>query len=353
MATLAKGALPANVEELTPAWFTTVLEKRFPGLQVHEARLVQRINGASSKLRMALSGNRDDLPATVIVKAGFEPHSAALAAMHRNETHAYRDLLSTVKVNVPRCFYAGEDAEGKALVILEDLALRNARFLDLQQPIGFDLAARFLDGLACLHARWWEAPTLATRFGWADTSDTMQQSHYFDLLLDPSQFEKYATAPRGAALPKSLLAPERIAKAHAVLTRLHGTMPLTVVHGDAHLGNLYVDADGKPAFLDWQPRRAPWVLDVAYFIIAALDLVDRRRWETALLQYYLSRLTAYGVEPPSFDEAFDAYRREVIWGFLIWLLNGSHFQTESNNTAAATRFGMAMIDHDTFGRLQA
>jgi hypothetical protein len=45
------------------------------------------------------------------------------------------------------------------------------------------------------------------------------------------------------------------------------------------------------------------------------------------------------------------YRCNIVWGLLIWMLNGSQFQTEVNNMAAARRFAMAMIDHDTFGLL--
>jgi hypothetical protein len=118
-----------------------------------------------------------------------------------------------------------------------------------------------------------------------------------------------------------------------------------------HLGNLYLDADGTPGVLDWQPRKGAWSIDVSYFLIAGLDVVDRRRWQGGLLQHYLSRLAAYGVAAPGFDEACLSYRRDVIWGLLIWLLNGSHFQTEANNTAATTRFAMAMVDLDTFGAL--
>lgn len=69
------------------------------------------------------------------------------------------------------------------------------------------------------------------------------------------------------------------------------------------------------------------------------------------LQHYLAALVQHGVTPPSFDEAFAAFRRDVIWGHLIWMRNGSQFQSEANNTAAATRFAMAMVDLDTFGAL--
>src|SRR3546814_17397238 len=96
--------------------------------------------------------------------------------------------------------------------------------------------------------------------------------------------------------------------------------------------------------LDARPRLGAWSIDVSYFLIAGLDLVDRRRWEGALLAHYLSCLRAEGVDPPSFDDAWAAYRRDVVWGLLIWMLNGSHFQTEANNTAAATPFAMPMAD---------
>ncbi len=343
-------AIPTNPEGLTANWFERALQTSLPGVHVKSARLDAHIRGASTKLRIALEGHDPRLPRSVMVKAGYEPHSAAMAIMHANEMHAYRDLIPTIEVNAPRCYFADSEAD-RSLVVLEDLDLRKAWFLSLQQPLDFALAARFLDGLARFHARWWDAPDLDRRFDWAASTCAMRQSHYFDILLDPAQFHGYASAPRGAAMPRELLDPERVARAHAALTDAHEAMPHTVLHGDAHLGNLYLDADGMPGFLDWQPRRGPWVLDVTYFIVSALDLVDRRRWEAALLQYYLSRLAAYGAAAPSFDAAYDAYRRDVVWGLLIWMLNGSHFQTEANNTAAATRFAMAMIDHETFGRL--
>jgi hypothetical protein len=343
--------LPSSIGEVTSKWLTFALSQAAPGLVVRSAKLVDYIHGASTKARMGVSTNRNDFPSTIIVKAGFEPHSQMLQGMHLTETHAYRDLIPTLDVNAPRCLFAGEDTRGEALVILEDLDLRQARFLTLQHPLDFELAARFLDGLARFHARWWDAPDIAARFPWAADTHAMSRSHYFDILLDPARFADYATFPRGAAMPKTILHPERIARGHAVLADLHAAMPHTMLHGDAHLGNLYIDADGTPAFLDWQPRRGPWVLDVTYFMTASLDVVDRRRWEAALLQHYLTRLASYGVAPPGFDEAFDAYRRDVIWGLLIWMLNGSEFQTESNNTASATRFAMAMIDHETFARL--
>ena len=80
-------------------------------------------------------------------------------------------------------------------------------------------------------------------------------------------------------------------------------------------------------------------------------LPDCRRWEQPLLSHYLERLRALGVESPSFDDAWIAHRRDVMWGFYVWFFNAFTYQTEPSNTAACTRFATAMIDHDTVSLL--
>ena len=336
-------------ERVTASWLTEILSQDTPGLVVEEALFKGHISGASSKLRMRLRTNRNDYPAAIVVKAGLEAHSPAMRSMHDNEMHAYRDLIPTLEVNAPRCLYAGPDWNGNSMVVLEDLDDRGVNFLSLQQPIGFDLARKFLTGLARIHARWWASPALASpQFAWVPDTSEARFHHYFDIASDPAAFGGFVQSPRGAAMPVAMHDAPRIVAAHRAMREHHRSMPSTIAHGDMHLGNLYTDADGTPGFLDWQPRLAPWSLDVSYFIIAGLDLVDRRRWEGALLQHYLEQLEMLGIDGPPFDDAWAAYRRDTVWGLLIWLLNGTQFQTEARNTAAATRFAMAMVDHDVF-----
>ena len=78
--------------------------------------------------------------------------------------------------------------------------------------------------------------------------------------------------------------------------------------------------------------------------LAALDIADRRRWDRALLAIYLQALSARGVAAPAFDSAWDALRREVVWGLFIFLINEPMFQTEAANTAYAARFAAAAQD---------
>ena len=344
--------LPRTLDEITPQWLTNALSTGDPGIVVDSVQIIDVVNGACTKVRLALRSNRNDFPSTVLMKAGFEAHSPAMKAMHQSEFRAYRDFIPTLDTNSPRCFFAGEDSNGRALVILEDLCLRDVKFLSLQAPIGFDLAARFLEGLAKIHARWWNSPELDRQFDWVHRADDQHLQHYFGILANQHEFDAYVFSPRGAAMPRMLLDRHLIKRAHDKMREFHATMPKTIAHGDMHLGNLYTDSDGTPGYLDYQPCVGPWSIDVTYFMVAGLDLLERRRWQGPLLQHYLTCLTANGVAAPSFDEAWTAYRRDVVWGLLIWMLNSSNFQTESNNTAAATRFAMAMIDLDTLRALE-
>ena len=129
--------------------------------------------------------------------------------------------------------------------------------------------------------------------------------------------------------------------------------PRCLLHGDAHLGNMYFTRDGRAGILDWQALSVgPWHHDVTYFIVSSLDIADRRRWEQALLAGYLDRLRAYGVEdPPGFEEAWNCHVKQIVYGLFYWLVNPVEFQAEVNNCAVAPRFASAALDHDTLGAL--
>jgi aminoglycoside phosphotransferase (APT) family kinase protein len=139
-----------------------------------------------------------------------------------------------------------------------------------------------------------------------------------------------------------------MADALASMGHQHRQSAVCLCHGDTHLGNLYIDADGRPGFFDAQVAKGPWQLEVTYHLIAALDIHDRRLWEKDLLRRYLDGLSAHGVAAPSFDIAWEAHRREIVYGLFIFLINEVRFQSEAINTAYTDRFGAAALDHDTF-----
>jgi aminoglycoside phosphotransferase (APT) family kinase protein len=121
---------------------------------------------------------------------------------------------------------------------------------------------------------------------------------------------------------------------------------------DPHLGNWYLDRDGRPGLLDWQSvRKGPWAHDFNYCVVSSVDMLDRRAWEQDLLRHYLDALRWRSISPPAFEEAWLAYRQQTVYGLYYWLVNPIEFQVEVNNCAVASRFAFAAIDHGTFDLL--
>jgi hypothetical protein len=54
---------------------------------------------------------------------------------------------------------------------------------------------------------------------------------------------------------------------------------------------------------------------------------------------------------PGSGEAWEAYRRATVYGFLCWLCNPDIWQPPDINAATFARFGMAMLDHDTYAAI--
>jgi len=203
--------------------------------------------------------------------------------------------------------------------------------------------------MARYHAETWNSAEFHAggRFDWIGGRHDGWSVEYQERYLEPEVWRHYVELPRGAAISRVLHDRQWMAGALRYLARYHRQWPVCLVHGDTHLGNLYLEADGAPGFFDAQVARGPWQLEVTYHLVAALDMLDRRRWERELLAHYLDSLRRNGIEAPSFDNAWEAHRREIAYGLFIFLINETRFQTEAVNTAYTARFGAAALDHDT------
>lgn len=83
--------------------------------------------------------------------------------------------------------------------------------------------------------------------------------------------------------------------------------PLSLLHGDSHLGNFFVSGD-EMGMLDWQA--AHWgkgVRDVQYFLIDALPQEVLAANERQLLDYYVERRAVHGAAIDG-EEAWQDYR---------------------------------------------
>jgi Ecdysteroid kinase-like family len=352
--------LPVVPEEITREWLTAALRERHPGVNVTDVRVVDVLQGTSTKIRVHASydraGENARLPQSLIVKGGFESHSPSMKEMYRNEMRFYRDVLPHVAILSPACYYAGSDPDShQSIVILEDLCTRGIRFLHAQQPQNEAQVARRLEAMARYHAQSWDSPEFRAggRFDWIGGRHEGWSLVYQDRYLEPEVWQHYMDSPRGAAVSRELHDRDWMRGALAYLGRYHQQFAPCLCHGDTHLGNLYEEPDGAPGFFDAQVARMPWQFEVTYHLICALDIADRRRSEQALLRHYLGALAAHGVDAPSFARAFEAYRREIVYGLFIFLINETRFQTEAVNTAYTARFGAAALDHDTVALTRA
>jgi hypothetical protein len=350
--------LPLTLEEITPVWLTAALRVRAPGVSVRDAEIVDVIRSTCTKVRLRLdlneAGKRAGIPEVVMLKAGFEPHSRDMYIMHDMEGRWYRDVLPAQPLRAPACYFSDTDDERRqGVVIMEDLVRRGVEFCSGLRPHSYDAVARRLSALAGYHAHTWGSRELEPggRWGWLQYLLASARAA-MDVDFPPDVWKSYVDSPRGAAVSVRLHDRDWMCQALDKISAFGARLPHALIHTDTHPGNLYVDVDGEPGFLDSIPHRSPPMVEVAYHMVCALDLADRPRWEGALVQHYLDELRQFGVAAPSFEEAWEQYRLFLTYAYFVFILNASIFQTESVNTAYATRIGMAMLDHDTQGLLE-
>jgi hypothetical protein len=349
---------PNSPQEITTAWLNQAISRKYPDVAVTDSEVTESIWGNSGKIRVALrynSAGRDlNLPSRVIVKGGYHRHGPEMEYIYFNEMRFYRDIAPDLGNIVPLCLFSDRDPKNQqSLVILEDLNLREVTWCHASRPLSYPEAADFLDAMAAYNARWWQSAEFSAggRLDWVEDTLSGWVGDYLRAYVQPEIWNRYMAQERGAALPKVLRDCKAMERGLAVLADIHKSAPFCLLHGDEHQGNLYLQSNGTPGFLDWQVKRAPWSQGVAYFLICGLDMLDRRHWERALLSHYLDCLASHGVRPPGFESAWLAYRREVLYAFLVWAVNDSKYQVETVNVACTARAAAAMLDHDTLGLL--
>lgn len=350
--------LPVSFDAVTPDWLTQTLQSRYPALVVSDMEVIEFINGHTTKVRVRLDLNSAGIdagvPRHVCLKANWSGEFQTLD-IWANEARFYREVRDVLPIPAPICYFADWDAEGQGVVVLEDLVAAGGKFGKSTSPITVDEAARALDGFAALHAGWWGRPELE-ELSWLPQSmgPATKPDDLYRTLAEVIRAND-VLPERIALLPQWLIDdPSRLGRAFDAL-RAHETNKQgarCVIHGDAHLGNTYVGKDGHRMWIDWQMARRgrPW-RDLAWFLIGALEIEDRRRAERELLQHYLERLASLGVEGMRFEEAWFEYRRWPMWGIVAWQGNLDAWGQPS--LAPLARFVAAAEDHETLRLLGA
>jgi aminoglycoside phosphotransferase (APT) family kinase protein len=325
------GDIPARLDELTPEFLTQVIGANHPGTVVEDFEVLNVSRYGNSMvstsdravLELTYSKSKPGLPARVVLKMR-RGDDTALDALYETEVNFYRYLRPQLDIEAPRSLGSVYDAgTSQFYLLLEDLSLRAARFPNVTQSVTRDEVRAILETLARLHAKFWNS----IRFQ-GDLSG--YQSHVSGRLFrhfekrHPHIVERELTIDAFKAdLLRSLqTTPAELWALTRAVQKHQATLPQTIVHGDAHIGNTYLLPNGTGGLIDWQLTvRGSWIHDVGYLIVTALPIDEARAHEQSLLANYLGKLAEFGVAaPPSFADAWVEYRRAVVWGLQVgWL----------------------------------
>lgn len=332
--------VPCSADALTPEWLTAVLCRDVPGAEVLDVTVFGGSDGTSSRRSLSVAyneaGTSAGLPQALFTKSTATLGSRILLGLTEivdGEAQFYTDARPTLDLRSPQAFYAAYDPRSyRSMVLLEDLGVRGWTFPDpLRNRVSRSDAEDMVSEMAAYHGALWESP----RF----SGDLRRIKGAYDWQLNLNRkigFDKRTMVGlRRAAdvVPEELLARSReIYPKFMRSLALHERAPKTLLHQDVHLGNWLRDADGRMGLYDWQcVATGHWALDYSYALACGLDSDERRSWEKELLELYLDRLKAAGVaDPPSFDEAWLAYRQQPLHALIFGLftLGGSRFEPE-------------------------
>ena len=311
-------SVPATLGELlTPEWLNGALSTRFPGVNVTDVTPGPIVERVSTNARFKIAGDiPDGLPPALCAKGYFSEAGRVSAAASVPEVSFYRDLAHPVGVRTLNSVWADIDpVTSHGVVITEDAVEAGATFCSALDFCSVERVADQLGEFAKLHAYAWEQPDFVTANEWAATR--------LSFILNVRGLKEISAnfdGPNGDGVPDATRSSQGLVDAYRHLSSRVPGAGWTVAHGDAHVGNTFVDAEGRGCLVDWQVIQfAPWGLDVGYHIASALEPDVRAANERDLLQHYLDALGSAGVtNVPSWDVAWDEYRMGLVHGFFLW-----------------------------------
>jgi hypothetical protein len=317
--------IPPGAHALTPGWLTAVLHER----GVIENAVVKGISfeklddkGVTTqlaRLHLSFEGDDENAPQSMIAKfSSTDParlEAVRALRLYEREVRFYDDLAQTINLRTPRCYYSAYNPQTlKHILLLEDLApARSGSMID-----GGSLAdaERVVREIAKLHIPWWENPQLEQhdwlRVPWLQDR---YQTNY------KKNWTGYVERAGDLLSEEMRSVVEKLRHQYLPVTNPLDDPPLTIIHRDLQLENLFFDVDGQPgslAVIDWQwvtVGRGP--LDLAWFLAANIEPHDRQAHEMDLLHMYHQLLMDGGIRGYPFEQLLEDYRRGVLNTFAV------------------------------------
>ncbi|MGW0158209.1 phosphotransferase [Mycobacterium sp. NPDC003323] len=332
---------PRRIADLDAAFLSGLL-----GRDITSVTRLDGDAGTSSRARLALTG--DDAPASVFVKMPAETAATRLMGelgrLADTEVRFYRELAGGL-TDVPRCHGARFDpVTGRFVLVLEDLD--GCEFPDTLHPLSIDRAALVVELLARVHASFWER---ADRHRWVYSASGDVTSLLTGTLANASMRRLVDRT----AIPVD--SGQFIIDNYRAAATLIDTGPHTVMHGDAHPGNVFF-RNGKAGLLDWQAvRRGHPSRELSYTLITSMTTTDRTAVQCDLLDVYRTALAAAGGPDLERDELWLRYRQAALYAYIATLITAGMGGMQDDGIAleGLDRAVAALADLDTVSALRA
>ncbi len=339
-------AMPRRIADLDAARLSALLDRTVTGV-----RRLAGDSGTSSRARLALTGH--GVPASVFVKMPARTVATRLMGelgrLADTEVRFYRELSARLD-DVPICHGATFDpVTGRFVIVLEDLAGLGGpacEFPDTLHPLGVDRAALVVELLARVHATFWER---ADHHRWIYSASGDATS----LLTGP--LANAAIRRLGDTTTIGVRDGQFIIDNYRAVATLIDAGPHTVMHGDAHPGNVFF-RNGRAGLLDWQAvRRGHPSRELSYTLITSMTTADRVANQRDLLDLYRAELIAAGGPELGRDDLWRRYRQAALYAYVATLITAGMGGMQAGDIAMAglQRAVSALGDLDTVPALRA
>jgi aminoglycoside phosphotransferase (APT) family kinase protein len=306
--------LPDRPEAITAAWLTGALATSLAGVEIAEVEVVDRHSGTTGRARLRLSHAAGSTgPETVFVKlppfGDAQRLMVAATDMGRREARFYETLGAEAPVRVPRSYFAAHGEEPTDyIIVLEDLEAAGCTFPRGVEEHAIRHGRQVVEALARLHAHHWEDARFASELSWVPRA--MRGALGAQLIDSAREQFSRDLPPVFSELCRLYVAH------HERICDLWDEGESTLIHGDTHTGNQFLDGD-RVGFYDWAViSRSPGIRDVAIYMGNSCPPQVRRAEEEDWLRAYRQALVGGGVEAPPLETLWQRYRRAVLYGWV-------------------------------------
>jgi hypothetical protein len=217
----------------------------------------------------------------------------------RLESHFFRHVARDLPLRTPVTFATHWQGSRFFLIqenLHEDPSVELFTNPDMMEGPALDLVKRCLDTFARLHA---------THYGMSREEREQILPLDYHPMLSPTMGVLSKTLNRLALKPCMKkhrgAIPPNVEKAYRLTLKHWDQMldywysgPLSLLHGDSHLGNFFVSGD-EMGMLDWQATHwGKGIRDVQYFLIDSLPADTLAAHERELVDYYVARRGHHG-----------------------------------------------------------